>query len=314
MVTGTGIQTVERESSFLEGTRPLPDGSFESRLEVVQNVLSLMDVSEETRTQYNREIVPFLMFLDKSGGRFYPSLLLDWKRHLERRKDIGTGTKNKYLTVGRVLLRELHRLYPSNVPDLTSGIKSFRVTKVHKRVPMSDEEVRTVWGCLESKGASYLRTKVIVGLMYYQGLRRVEVSRLQVEDFNTQERTLLVLGKGRDDKETVDVHPRMVEVLTDYLTEMDLRSGWLFPSKKNVGMGLSPNMIWRLVMGIHRELGITKNVHSYRKVFTSRLIQSGMNLLDVRTYTRHRDITQLQTYYDRIERTKTLPMYYDSFD
>ena len=312
-VVETGQRTVERGSPFLGVAGPLLGGDFEGRLEAVRRVFDQLDVSETTRSQYKREVVPFLTFLDRSGGWFSPNLLLDWKRFLERRKDIGPGTKNKYLTVARVLLRELHRLYPNHVPDLISGVKSFRVTKVHKRTPLTDEDVKTVWDYLNSQGKSQLRTKVIVGLMYYQGLRRVEVSRLQIEDLNAHEKTLEVLGKGRDDKESVDLHPRMVEILLDYLKTTGLRSGWLFPSKKNLGMGLSPNMVWRLVMGVHRELGITKNVHSYRKVFTSRLIQSGMNLLDVRTYTRHRDITQLQTYYDRIERTKTLPLYYQSF-
>jgi len=73
---------------------------------------------------------------------------------------------------------------------------------------------------------------------------------------------------------------------------------------------LSSNMSYRLVMKAHRQLGIAKNVHAYRKVFTSKLIESGLNLLEVQSYTRHRDVSQLQVYYERLDKAKTLPTYY----
>jgi integrase len=107
----------------------------------------------------------------------------------------------------------------------------------------------------------------------------------------------------------------MVSILADYLSRTRLKSGPLFPSrKKGRGESLSSNMIYRLVMKVHRQLGIAKNVHGYRKVFTSKLIESGLNLLEVQSYTRHRDVSQLQVYYDRLDKTKTLPTYYATFE
>lgn len=146
--------------------------------------------------------------------------------------------------------------------------------------------------------------------MYYQGLRRVEVGRLRVEDFNPHTKTLLVWGKGRDDKEAVDVHPSMAAILSAYLRHTRLKSGPLFPSPKGQGAGLSSNMIYRIVIAVHQRLGITKNVHAYRKAFTSRLIDAGMNLLEVQSYTRHKDVSQLEVYYDRLDKTRTLRRYY----
>ncbi len=66
-------------------------------------------------------------------------------------------------------------------------------------------------------------------------------------------------------------------------------------------------------MDVHKRLGIRKNVHAYRKVFTSKLIESGLNLLEVRQYTRHRDLSQLQVYWDRIDKRRTLKTYYEAF-
>lgn len=193
--------------------------------------------------------------------------------------------------MARVLLRELHRWHPHRIPDLTKGVRSFQVTRVHKRSPLTDEDIRQVWDYLEAEGD--LRTKTIIGLLYYQGLRRIEVTRLKAEDFHAGSKTLFVHGKGGDDKEPCDLHPRMMEILTQYLESQNIRSGPLFPSRRRKGKGLSSNMIWRIVKGVHRQVGISKNVHAYRKAFTSKLIDSGLNILEVRQYTRHRDVSQL---------------------
>jgi integrase len=284
------------------------DGSL---LGQVNEVIDTIDISETSRCQYKREVLPFLRWL--GPNQLHPNVLLDYKRYLQSRTDVGTGTKSKYLTVARVFLRELYRLRVIPL-DVTAGIRSFRMTRPHKKSPITDEEIRRLWEYLDSPEADP-RARVIIGLMYYQGLRRVEVGRLRIEDFNPGAKTLLVWGKGRDDKEVVDCHPKMVVVLSEYLSRTQLRSGPLFPSRKRgKGESLSSNMIYRLVMKVHRQLGITKNVHGYRKVFTSKLIESGLNLLEVQSYTRHRDVSQLQVYYDRLDKTKTLPTYYATFE
>lgn len=41
------------------------------------------------------------------------------------------------------------------------------------------------------------RRSVLFGLIYYQGLRRVEISRIVVEDFDSEAKQLLIHGKGR---------------------------------------------------------------------------------------------------------------------
>jgi integrase len=284
------------------------DGSLLAR---VNEVIDAIDISETSRRQYKREVLPFLKWL--GPNQVHPNILLDYKRYLQGLTDIGSGTKSKYLTVARVFLRELYRLRVIPL-DVTAGIRSFKMSRPHKKSPITDDELGRIWEHLNSHEADP-RLRVIIGLMYFQGLRRVEVTRLRVEDFNPDAKTLLVWGKGRDDKEVVDCHPRMVLILSEYLSRTRLKSGPLFPSrKKGRGESLSSNMIYRLVVSVHRQLGIAKNVHGYRKVFTSKLIESGLNLLEVQSYTRHRDVSQLQVYYDRLDKAKTLPTYYATFD
>src|SRR2546421_5303613 len=83
-------------------------------------IIAHMDISENTRVQYRREVKYFVSCL---GGRvFHPNILVDFKTHLRARTDIGAGTKGKYLAVARSLCRELYRLQVLPV-DVTAGVK-----------------------------------------------------------------------------------------------------------------------------------------------------------------------------------------------
>jgi integrase len=261
--------------------------------EQVAAVLDGMDVSVATRVQYGREVRHFLAW---AGTRpIHPNILLDFKKHLKARGDISSGTKAKYLAVARAFLRELYRAQA--IPtDLTIGIKGFKVSRAHKRAPISDADIERAAKFI-SDDQEDARSRLILALLLFQGLRRIEVTRLLVEDFNRNGKTLMVLGKGHDDKVAVDLHPRTAAILTEYLAKNGPKSGPMFPSSRN-----------------HKELGISdRNAHAWRKAFTTRLIRSGMNLLEVSGYTRHASLEMLQIYYHRLEKTKTLPQYYAAF-
>jgi integrase len=126
--------------------------------------------------------------------------------------------------------------------------------------------------------------------------------------------TLAVKGKGKDDTERVDLHPRMAAILTDYLNAAKLKSGPLLPSRESITNGLSSSMVWRIAIAVHRKLGLNgRNLHSYRKAFVTKLIRTGLPLLDVASYSRHASLEMLNVYYNRMEKQKTLPTYYEAF-
>lgn len=84
----------------------------------VNRVIDGIDIAPTSRVQYKREIRPFIEWLGSDS--IHPNVLLAFKRHLQDRTDIGTGTKSKYLTVARVFLRELYRLHVIPI-DVTGG-------------------------------------------------------------------------------------------------------------------------------------------------------------------------------------------------
>ena len=273
-----------------------------------ENVLELMDISETTRRTYRYGVRDFVQW--NLEGTLDPSTLVRYKTFLRGRSDLTTGTKNLYLSGVRTVVKTLYT-YGVLDRDPGQGLKGFKINRNHKRGPITDIEVEKVFKVL--KDSADLRLFPIFGLMFLQGLRQKEVLNIKVEDFEPDTMSLWILGKGRDDRERIDLHPQTVTILQTYLMGRGLKSGYLFTSRQNLeGPMTLQNLNW-LIRKVHRLVGIKNKGHSWRKVFVSKLIESGMDLLTVSSFSRHQSIDMLKIYYDRLDRQKKLPQYYEVF-
>jgi len=120
---------------------------------------------------------------------------------------MSVSTKAKYLTVSRVFLKELQ---------------------------MKTKLITSRGNCLCCRILPQtFGLRLFFSLLIYQGLRQIEIIRLDVEDLDLTRQTALILGKGRDDKEIVDLHPQSVLALKNYMDIAKVRSGSLFTSMSN---------------------------------------------------------------------------------
>ena len=279
------------------------------------SVFQHLDLSPATIKDYQYYLGQFLQFAEDHG--LNRDIFLDYKRWLDQNFGFTVSTKNKYLTVARIFLRELHRqgVLPT---DLTLNIHSFKQSKKHKCDGLTDEELSQLVDYLTELPVSPQNSRVrcLTGLLLYQGLRQVEICRLDYEDLDLPHKTMFVRGKGRDDPELIDLHPNSVKLLQQYLKTNTIRSGPLFRSNSRSSMGtrLTTRGLRKIVTTVLRKCGIDKNVHSFRHRFTTQMIRNfDGSLLDVCTYTRHRTVETLMIYYDRIKKTENLPEYYKAF-
>jgi integrase len=270
-------------------------------------ILERTDLKPGTRRVYEKAIRNFITH----GLELTPNVLVDYRNSLASRIDISVATKNLYLSALRTVYRRAFELGLLK-QDLSKSVRSFRLNQAHKRSPISDDEVRKVFAYLNKKGDK--RLLALFNLLFRQGLRQAEVVRLAADDVDYVGQTIRVLGKGRDDKELIPMHPRTATALRAWTEEARIRSGYLFPSRKAAGCHLTVNMLYRMVTEVHEAVGISTNPHGWRKVFTSTLIDSGMNLLSVQRFTRHKSMTMLQVYYDRNDIKKLLPDFYDALN
>lgn len=280
-----------------------------------QQVFDLLDVSPATRTDYKYRIGLFLDFI--SGDGLNRNSFLEFKRRLADRTDVSVSTKNKYLATARVFLKELNRqgVIPA---DITQNIKSFNQSKKHKREGLNEAEIAHLTERIRSLPTTpqNTRLKAILSLLTLQGLRQVEVGRLDVKDIDLVAKTAAIQGKGRDDKELISLHPETVKALKDYLKTNKVASGALFVSRSNNSKNkrLTTRAIRGLVKDTLNELGIDKTTHGFRHFFTTRMLDKyDGDLLTVAQYTRHKSLEMLTVYNDNIKRQADLPRYYQAF-
>lgn len=280
-----------------------------------QTVFDNLDISENTRMDYKYRIGLFLNFLKKNP--LTPNTYLEFKRYLASRTDYGISTKNKYLATAKVFLRELNKNGVLPV-DITQNIKIFAQEKKHKKDGLSQEEVLKLVNRIRElpNTPQNSRLKALISLLTLQGLRQIEIVRLDVKDLDLVTKTAFIQGKARDDKELIYLHPETVKSLKDYLIINKIADGPLFSCNSNnhKNQRLTTRSVRKIVTAFLKELGIEKSTHGFRHYFTTTLIKIYKgDLLEVAQYTRHKGLEMLQVYNDSIKRQADLPRFYGAF-
>lgn len=280
-----------------------------------EKVFDLLDVSEATRRDYKYRIKLFLDFVREKG--LNRNSFLEFKRYLAERTDYTIATKNKYLATAKIFLKELNRQGFLPV-DITQNIKTFSQSKKHKRDGLNDEEITKLTAMLKElpQTPRNTRLKAIISLLALQGLRQIEITRLDVRDIDFVNKIAFVKGKGQDDKEPISLHPETIKHLREYLKTNKIKDGALFTSQSNnhKNKRLTTRALRKLVKDTLNDLGIEKTVHGFRHFFTTTLIKTYKgDLLKVAQYTRHKSLEMLQVYNDNIKKEADLPRFYKAF-
>lgn len=279
-------------------------------------IFASLDISETTRQEYSSRIKMFVTFIQSYG--FNKNSYLEYKRHLSQKTDLTVSTKNKYLIVARVYCKELHR--QGYLPiDITQNIKSFQQSRKHKKDGLTEEEIQSVLSYLQTQqdNCDTCRKKALLSLLILQGLRQVEIIRLNVADIDLISQIAFIQGKGQDDKEIIDLHPVTVTTLREYMKKCKISDGALFTSTSNNGKNqrLTTKSIRNIINPILRSLEIDKTVHGFRHYFVTQLVKEYKgDLLSVIRYSRHKSIEMVQIYDDSVKHKADLPRFYKTFE
>jgi integrase len=281
----------------------------------IDRIFDCLDVSAVSRQDYKYRIGVFIEYVNRNG--MGNNSFLGYKRELAAKNEYSVSTKNKYLGSARIFLKELHRqgLLPI---DITHNVKSFKQSKKHKKDGLNNDEMQLLSLNVHNSPATAdnMRLRAILSLLALQGLRQCEIVRLDYSDIDFIAKTAFIRGKGRDDKELINLHPETVQVIKKYAKAWDIADGPLFASRSNNSKGkrITTRALRGIVRSFLKDLGIEKVVHGFRHYFTTTLVKNYKgDLLQVAKYTRHRSLEMLQVYNDDIKSKDDLPRYYDAF-
>ena len=151
-----------------------------------------------------------------------------------------------------------------------------------------------------------LRDSAILRLMAECGLRRAEVVRLMVDDYQPAERRIMILGKGRGtNQEPMTISDRAMNALDAYLNRAGHGTGPLFRSldhKMDKAAGLTSNGLYTITTRYGRMLGINLNPHKLRhSAITAALEVTSGDIGKAMRFSRHSDPKTVMIYNDNRE-------------
>lgn len=272
----------------------------ESLLINASSVFDCVDVSFQTRKEYKYRVGMFIDFIVLRG--FTYNSYLEYKRHLSTRADYTVATKNKYLATAKVFLRELNRtgMLPA---DITQNTKLFKQIKKHKKDGLSAKDVVRVAEHLRELPVTThtARLKAFFALLALQGLRQIEVVRLDKSHIDFVTGVAHVTSKGSDDTELVHLSPVTLKALQSHIKLNRVGSGALFRSIGNrQSERLSTMTIKRDFQIIFDTLEIGKTVHGFRHFYITQLLTQ-FDVRDARKFSRHKSLEMLIVYDDEID-------------
>ena len=280
-----------------------------------RTIFDSLDISENTKQDYLARLPYFLGFASRDG--ITRNLLLNYKNYLRSRTDLSVASKNKYLAVARLTLKELYRQGFISI-DLSLNVKAFQQSQKHRVDGLTDEEVARLYEHINGMPESFntIRLKALIALLLNQGLRQIEICRLNISDVDIVGKRIYVLGKGRDDREPIHLHPNTTKAVQAYIKASRVKDGPLFTSLwgQTRGDRLSVRGLRFIIKSLLDEIDIHRTVHGFRHTFTTKLIKAYRgDLTTVARFTRHRNLETLVVYNDEINHSTNLGQYYDAF-
>lgn len=264
-------------------------------------IFDMMDIEESTKQDYIQRLPRFVAFAEQHGVN--RELLLAYKQALRDDVTLGVSAKNKYLCTARIAVRELYRRGNLAI-DMSVGVKSFKQTTKHKVNGLNQDEVTKICQHLKSLDDSFqnVRLRAIVALLLFQGLRQIEICRLNVSDIDLQNKRIYVTGKGQSDSEPIHTHPETQKALTELLRRSKVKYGPLLThlNRQKSGKRLSTRGLRQIFQDLLKELEIERTTHSTRHFYTTELIKHYKSLTTVAKFTRHKNLDMLNVYNDEI--------------
>jgi integrase/recombinase XerD len=143
--------------------------------------------------------------------------------------------------------------------------------------------------------------RMIVMTLYATGVRRAELTQLQIQDIDSERMVVHVRGgKGRKDRDVMLSEPLLVH-LREHIRRLRRRpKQWLFPGGKwhTSDDPITSNVPWLACSHAASRASITKPAHPHilRHCFTTHLLEAGADLRTIQMLLGHRDLKETAWY------------------
>lgn len=276
--------------------------------------------SENTKRAYKYDIDHFFIYL--TGNVSTPNsihefvslprtkaleIVLTYKNWLITDEKLAESTINRRLSAIRSLISLAKTLgyCDYDLSEVThEKIKSYRDT-----TGIDLEEFKNMLKIPDKSTLKGKRDYAILLLFFETALRRGEVTKIMMDDYEPENKVIWIIGKGRGtQKESITISSVLVDVINDYLiTRQEIftlsSSDSLFATtdRRTAGSMMSGEALRRIVRNIASNAGIKKPMSPHRlrhSSITIALDQTNGDVRAVQKLSRHTKIDTLLIYDD----------------
>jgi integrase/recombinase XerD len=222
------------------------------------------------------------------------------------------ATAKKMMCALKRVLREARKLGLMEAQDYTTAIDlpSIKDAKKLRGRALSKNEIGALMEvCASDPTIQGIRDAALIAILRGAGLRRAEVAKLELRDFNAETGALDVRGgKGGKDR-TVYLPEMAIAYLENWLKIRGKKSGALLcPIRKGGEIeirNMTPQAILLIVQKRASEAGVESfSPHDFRRTFCSDLLDAGVDIVTVQKLAGHASPVTTAKYDRRGEETK----------
>ena len=244
--------------------------------------------SEITIYSYISGVKYFLSYIGKDADKITTEDIRRYKTHMVRDKKYS----NNSLIVRYASIKSFYEYMEK---PLGKKILKFPTRRVVNKIPLTENEIQRLFEASKENK----RDNSILKVLYFTGLRKFEVVKLNTDDIDTEKGKLYVYeGKGGKDA-VINIHPEAVESIKDYLEVRNPKN----PDDKALflnqdGYRLGRLSLQTIVKKYGCLAGITKRIypHLIRVSMITIMSERGCSLEEIRRQSRHSDYKVLIGY------------------
>jgi len=234
-----------------------------------------------------------------------PELIVDFLGWLEKERGNSARTRNHRLAAIQSLAKMI--LYKHlEKRDIAVRILDIPCKRYHRNVIgfLNQEEILTVLASVNLKSAQGFRDYTILNLLFDSGARASEVATLDLDYFNPQQKTLMILGKGGRFR-MITLWPKTVDLLSRYVEKYRTTPHILYKNRlflNQRGKELTRHGIYRLCRNYlekslpEKRLKDLNPAHSFRHSCAVTMLLAGHPVSDIKNRLGHESIKSTMIY------------------
>jgi integrase/recombinase XerD len=232
-------------------------------------------------------------------------VVLDFLESLEKMRHNSAKTRNSRLAALKSLAKMIRFMYPDQ-RQLADRILSIPQKRAQRQLIgfLYPYEIDQILLAVDLKNALGVRDYCLLQLLYDSGARASEIATLNLDYFNSHNKTLAILGKGNRYRQ-IELEPITVRLLNIYIARYRIspKSAYqhrLFINQR--GKQLTRHGIYRLCKKYlqlalpPKRLKDINPVHSFRHSCAVRMLSDGHPVSDIRNKLGHEDIQSTMVY------------------